>query len=124
MSNAKHTPGPWMVIADSDAGEHPNHAFRFVGTTDFDEDSGRGEILARMTDSPSIEANARLFAAAPDLLAACEAALAGWKRAADEGVLDSGGAGMPDAADRDWPRWMHQLDAQLRAAIAKARATV
>jgi len=70
-----HTQGPWQIHAHENAGDHPNHAFRFVGTADFDEESVRGEIIAKMTDSPNIRDNARLISAAPDLLAACEEAL-------------------------------------------------
>ncbi len=73
----EHTPGPWTIIpATGLAGVHPNHAYRFVGTADFDEETGAGHIVARLTDAVEIAANARLIAAAPDLLAACKAALA------------------------------------------------
>lgn len=66
----KHTPGPWKVLADEEKlGLHPNHAYRFIGTADFDEDANTGEIIARLTDSPNIAGNANLLAAAPDLLA-------------------------------------------------------
>lgn len=72
---AKHTPGPWKVIADPiKAGIHPYHDHRFVGTVDadFDADGTQcgGHILAKLTDAPEIIANARLIAASPDLLAA------------------------------------------------------
>ncbi len=70
----KHTPEPWKVLADEEKlGLHPNHAYRFIGTADFDEDANTGEIIARLTDSPNIAGNANLLAAAPDLLAACKA---------------------------------------------------
>lgn len=69
---AKHTPRPWAIFGHAGRGSHPNHAFRFIGTADFDEASGTGEIIAKLTDSPAIVANARLISAAPDLLAACE----------------------------------------------------
>jgi len=59
----KHTPGPWRV----------NH--RCV------EDEARNAIASvyRNVDGTGHnKANARLIAAAPDLLAACEAILSGW----------------------------------------------
>lgn len=69
-----HTPGPFRIIPAPHMGEHPNHEFRFIGTADFDEEMGNGQVLAKLTDSPEIRGNAALFAAAPDLLAALEAA--------------------------------------------------
>lgn len=71
------SPGPWRVLPDSHrVGGHPNHLFRFVSTANWTEDDGdfsvTGEIIAKLTDSPSIAANARLIAAAPDLYAACK----------------------------------------------------
>lgn len=70
MGNSKHTPGPYGVFTDSEkAGMHPNHKVRFVCTADFDEDAGRGQVLAKLTDSPEIVGNGLLFSAAPDLLA-------------------------------------------------------
>lgn len=65
-----HTPGPWKVstglifsdgflVADPFVGEHENHPPEHF---------------------PEYAANARLIAAAPDLLAACEAALAAMQK--------------------------------------------
>lgn len=63
MSETKHTPGPWAVIADGPT--------RVVAT-----DTSRPWRIA-VVDSPSdadpdVDANARLIAAAPELLAALE----------------------------------------------------
>lgn len=81
-----HTPGPWRVQADPQhRGKHPLHECRFV-TTDHEFETGtdrdgnpvigfeRGpaEIICKTTDSHSQAANARLIAAAPDLLDACK----------------------------------------------------
>ena len=91
MSAPKHTPGPWAV-----SGREIN------GPID------TGVIVARipewgiLADAPDPgRANARLIAAAPDLLAALEAVAEFW-------------------AGGDVPA---ELDAQMRAALAKARGT-
>ncbi|NBW22341.1 MAG: hypothetical protein EBR82_81765 [Caulobacteraceae bacterium] len=66
MKNTKHTPGPWKLDDVSDFIRGP-----------------RGVYIAELCDAnsdrvqvhgPRFEANARLMAAAPDLLEACEAA--------------------------------------------------
>jgi hypothetical protein len=103
MSEAKHTPGPWEVPTASLTSvwhgdeqvaschwtiECPN-----CGDTDPDYRAGRREF----DPSGVRQANARLIAAAPDLLAACRVAL-----------IDASWGGT-DATRR-----------QLQAAIAKA----
>lgn len=70
--SAAFTPGPWKVLPDSHrVGGHPNHLFRFVATANWTEDDGdfsvTGEIVAKLTDSPCIAANARLIAASPSM---------------------------------------------------------
>lgn len=76
MSGAKHTPGPWSVDHD-----HPNP----VIVTD---DLYIAEVMDDCWDEsragagdPDAEqrANASLIAAAPDLLAACEATIAAFE---------------------------------------------
>lgn len=70
---AKHTPGPWIHPTwpcNVTCGEHSQDriysAFVFLGGT-----SGHDAIAAAYGDSPEqASANARLIAAAPDLLAA------------------------------------------------------
>lgn len=65
---SKHTPGPWRTI------ESANKTTRTVVGPDF---PGQGYIadvnLCRTNDAQDVdgEANARLIAAAPELLAAC-----------------------------------------------------
>jgi hypothetical protein len=72
---SKHTPGPWAVMAsDEEWGTYQIGAFcvdvgSMQGTADWY--SSPEYFAARDED----EANARLIAAAPDLLAACEAML-------------------------------------------------
>ncbi len=64
---AEHTPGPWS--AQMDAGDWIG-----VEAVTGDGDLVRREICTCLTDDDDREdrANARLIAAAPDLLAACE----------------------------------------------------
>ena len=80
MNNAKHTPGPWVVVFDADGGDHEVQCadapialvlgvdnFPCVDREDF-EHCGYIDRVQR--------ADARLIVAAPDLLAACEEVLA------------------------------------------------
>lgn len=60
-----HAPGPWFMGATG--GQY------VVLMNDISCDSEN--MLARVCLSPEAEANCKLLAAAPDLLAACEAAL-------------------------------------------------
>tara|TARA_R100000458_G_C8278085_1_gene253889 strand:+ start:836 stop:1189 length:354 start_codon:yes stop_codon:yes gene_type:complete len=58
---SKHTPGPWTIEADPEkAGLHPLHDNRYIA-------SERGWVCA-LRDQPAQAADARLIAAAPDLL--------------------------------------------------------
>lgn len=102
-----HTPGPFRIIPAPHMGEHPNHEFRFIGTADFDEEMGNGQVLAKLTDSPEIRGNAALFAAAPDLLAICERI----ERGLPSNTCDGGWGGPGDPS----------YAADLRTAIAKAK---
>ena len=101
MSAAKHTPGPWrwhiartmqhLVVDTVEGFRGFGVSMPIMGHRGYREEANPGEY----------EANARLIAAAPDLLEACEAALT---------LLDS-------RADENGPdRWL-----LLRNAIAKAR---
>ena len=105
MSETKHTPGPWIGAGPSFGDPLPRYTTEIV--TDWeDEDDQRPVICTlpfRHYDHEN-EANARLIAAAPELLEAAEAIVARW----------------------DSPLWKDQphtgtfID-QLRAAIAKAK---
>lgn len=94
--NTQHTPGPWLMVADLERG-----TFR-VGR----QDQRFGQSIIRVctvTDQGNDEektANARLIAAAPDLLAACEAMVELFAQ------LHTGNR--------------YEADRQARAAIAKA----
>jgi hypothetical protein len=87
--SAEHTPGPWQVTESGNVAG-PTRSFGSQGWV------GRICLANVMTGDVEVKAaNARLIAAAPDLLAACEEALD-----EDSGLACAG---------------------QLRAAIAKAR---
>lgn len=80
-SNPQPTPGPWHVQPDPQwAGKHPYHDHRFItcGNPDMTDDNWLHDpesyIIAAMRDCQNQEANARLIAAAPALLATCKAA--------------------------------------------------
>lgn len=63
--NTMHTPGPWIASTPPFVGGH-------IYT---DAPRGRGAIVANLTPIDERDANACLIAAAPELLAACEALL-------------------------------------------------
>ena len=64
---AKHTPGPWIA----DIEEYPYRREIFITTENYDPDADEGERICRVFDDTNIGiANARLIAAAPELLEA------------------------------------------------------
>ena len=109
MKTTTHTPGPWKVMACPDhGGKHPYHDSRYIVTegaqVDWNHDNTEwalesGICLCTMRDVHP--ANARLIAAAPELLEALEALL----EQADLGEVDEETALVVE---------------QARAAIAKA----
>ena len=96
MSEMKHTPGPWRVDDGRILGNEPSVENDDVLICDV---ASNNEAL---TDFD--EANARLIAAAPDLLLACQAALA---------LLEDNG-------QQGGPKWTKDT---LRKAISKATDT-
>ena len=102
MSEAKHTPGPWQASDCDFRGVYAEGGAALVATchtTSLPEGS-----QANRTDVT--RANARLIAAAPELLAACEAVLH---------QLERGEASELDPSDLLW------CASCLRGSIAKAR---
>ena len=69
---SKHTPGPWDPHYSPNDGWSVWHDPRVHG----DKKRGQVIICADMRAGAETEANARLIAAAPDMLEACKAALA------------------------------------------------
>jgi hypothetical protein len=102
--NTKHTPGPWSFEPAFKIGEHWAAGAAHGVTANDNKDKWRGYVTNVLANSPNAEANARLIAAAPDMLAALlhaqEAVL--WYGAEE---FEIGGKNLGDV---------------LRAAIAKA----
>lgn len=71
MTDTQHTPGPWECFPAKDSDGDVTISIRghaeFIATMDTRSIDGGPYVLP-----PSGEANARLIAAAPDLLEACE----------------------------------------------------
>jgi hypothetical protein len=100
MAQAKHTPGPW--VADGVLINGP--------------DGMIGELGFGLRGDPEMQANARLMAAAPDLLAALEATVTPLIRLGDFiGNEDAGGVSGLGAFDRC------AIILKVHAAIAKAK---
>ena len=78
MSNAKHTPGPWHFFTRKDADGYKER----VIAKDFD--NGETCSLAVIHHCREDEANARLIAAAPELLEALELAKMGLEAAIEK----------------------------------------
>ena len=92
----KHTPGPWMVLGKGVYTDYlPSHQIVY-------------QFHQSATDEEA-EANARLIAAAPDLLEAAKDVLADHKERVST----------PNCGPQDQPNRTECMDA-LRAAIAKA----
>lgn len=89
---SKHTPGPWIIV-DTQRGDAIVNALI--------DESGAAMYGPIVDGGIDTEANARLIAAAPELLAACEA------------VIEEQSIGMYGAIS-------NECIAQLRAAVAKA----
>lgn len=103
MSESKHTPGPWEIVR-TEPSSHGVGRFKII--------SGQWSVAETFCGINEEEANARLIAAAPDLLEACEASLN-----ALVGIIES------DYQTRSNPRPADNDPAVvlLRAAIAKAK---
>lgn len=103
--NNQHTPGPWEISERFDTGDYP--------LTDVRSISAHGHVIAHVNAAwmnRSLD-DARLMGAAPDMLAACKAALSiAWEigSESEDGVMTL----LADARG--------DLYRQLTAAIAKA----
>lgn len=114
---SKHTPGPWAVYDDSNDGK-----------TNRIEIAALGKTVARIYHSVPEEdlPNARLIAAAPELLEACQT-FAEWLRREEEGFVAAGRSRDTPEGEAEWREWYYGNLAlcdlaqnQARAAIAKA----
>ena len=77
MTTAAHTPGPWrhdwqFIVAPDPAGIHPDIHIAEIAESD---------ECGRVASHEQQQANARLIAAAPDLLEAAELVIARWSEA-------------------------------------------
>lgn len=101
MSAAQHTPGPWHA-------EGPDEMF---GDYNIHEPAVRaavGAVVSNLRPPEEVAANARLIAAAPEMLAELKALAAFWSE---------------DGSSPDEPYWTDDMAARwrgLRAVIAKA----
>jgi hypothetical protein len=110
-----HTPGPWIVDVDKQGGDW---VYNVRTAAPHNPAGGAGKHIAVCNKQMQArgEDNASLVAAAPDLLAACEAATK------LHGFVES----LERKVDDDCAQILRAADAileQLRAAIAKARGT-
>lgn len=112
MSETSHTPGPWE-IRESKQGE---------GVCIYAGQYGIGKVW-NLNDNPENEANARLVAAAPELLVALKSARAIIQDDRDamfESVTVAGIASTMDEIDRPHIDRLDAALADIDAAIAKA----
>lgn len=132
---SKHTPGPWEIVNATDV-------FTKLGATSAEGTETAHNDGWRIADCASIpttnkdgeqcelsfreaHANARLIAAAPELLEACQT-FAEWLRREEEGLPGGIVRGTPEG-ERQWRIWWDEnlricnlAQQQVRAAIAKA----
>jgi len=98
MNGTKHTPGPWRTCGLNVASDGE----RVVASCHADSPDS---VVIRPTNTEECMANAQLIAVAPDLLAACEAALPSLS------AHEQTGCDCPDS----------EAARMLRAAITKAK---
>ncbi len=115
----KHIPGPWKVMACPDnAGKHPYHDSRWIVSANAEVERGhderswglsQGSLIAQMRDVDPV--NARLIAAAPELLEALEVLLGKYNAVMGGDSLD------PNRGKTIWEK-------RALAAIAKAKGSL
>lgn len=123
---SKHTPGPWFQ-------SHRKSVYGWYQTEVYTAD---GEVVATVAWYPRTlndkstttdrEANARLIAAAPELLEACQT-IAEWLRREDEGFPDAAERRKTSEGEAEWHEWWVETlrlcslaQTQALAAITKA----
>ena len=105
----KHTPGPWVIDSDGDGKANAIVTSTHLASLDDDICEVYG---GNMDDDDTRQANARLIAAAPDLLAAL-------RTLANQISPDS-----DDYPDSSYFRMMQDAEEKALAAIAKAEGKV
>jgi hypothetical protein len=83
--NTKHTPGPWSFEPAFKIGEHWAAGAAHGVTANDNKDKWRGYVTNVLANSPNAEANARLIAAAPDMLDALRGSLDALRSICDPG---------------------------------------
>jgi len=80
MSKTNHTPGPWYLRTN----RHTDSQGNSWGWLDAAPPGGQQRTIPGVnvtwTDGSITKANARLIAAAPEMLAACEAFVVAWEK--------------------------------------------
>jgi hypothetical protein len=122
---SKHTPGPWAVV------DNGIWDVSVVAEATICHINNKGEWFPKdgtqMGRSQNkMLADARLIAAAPDLLEACQT-FAEWLRREEEGFVAAGRSRDTPEGEKEWREWFYGNIAlcdlaqyQARAAIAKA----
>jgi hypothetical protein len=107
----QHTPGPWEILYNDPEEEY------WVTRPHYD--AGPAKIVYHIED-------ARLIAAAPDLLEACQT-FSEWLRREDEGFAEEGRNRKTPEGEAAWREWYYEnlricrlAQDQVKAAIAKA----
>ena len=121
MADVKHTPGPWTYFVGNANGRGLIRV-EVCGTAS----ENCGHHIASFTRGHENEANARLIAAAPDLLAACKLHAA-WAKSEKDGPKYPEGVTRDKGGDAIWRAWWEanldlcaRAEEATRAAIAKA----
>jgi hypothetical protein len=128
-----HTPGPWVYAKAKQPSGSERSMDWCIATTDHAIIAEAYEIFGYDTDGVTYrrapaEANARLIAAAPDLLEACQT-FAEWLRREEAGGTNELWKGKRDTpeGERAWREWYDEnlricslAQSQARAALAKA----
>lgn len=77
MTQSKHTPGPWSAVADEDSARIGGCDWRIITPCSLDDHDALVSIWDRR-DGEDVAANARLIAAAPDMLEALKKIVFDW----------------------------------------------
>lgn len=115
---SKHTPGPWIACEYGGYGDYDGKCRVVLGEG--------GDIRTAVVlgfDTPENEANARLIAAAPELLEALRIAreiVVTERDAAHQGVVNPSTGVIDDHDDAYWVAGYDRAMEQIDAAIAKA----
>jgi len=104
--NTKHTPGPWIYKFNKTREKYKIDGLRWEGFARVYAHT-RDTITGKITDQEEGEANARLIAAAPELLEAL--------RKTKDGIL-----AMPSSENDHINNWLDNLVCIINAAIKKA----